>query len=119
MYNIEFYEDRNGLSDTYEYIKKLIEKPTKENMQKLKKIDMYLTLLSKHGLMLGEPYIKKINNKIWELRPLRDRFLFIYCKDNKFLILNYFTKKTQKTPKMEIKKAERLIKDYEKRGNIV
>lgn len=54
--------------------------------------------------------------KIWELRPLRDRILFFAYIDNKIVLLSHFQKKTQKTPKREIKKAEKLMNDYIERG---
>ena len=39
MYDIEFYEDRNGKSEIYEYIRELKRNNSKVNKQKLKKID--------------------------------------------------------------------------------
>ena len=46
MYDIEFYEDKNGKSEVYEYIKELKKNNSKENKQKVKKIDLYIDLLS-------------------------------------------------------------------------
>lgn len=57
MYEIEFYEDKNGYGEVYEYIKNLNMSSNKENRVKLKKINMYLELLSRQGLKLTEPYI--------------------------------------------------------------
>lgn len=71
-----------------------------------------MRMLEEKGLEIGEPYIKHINGNIWELRPLRDRILFATWENNKFIILNQFVKKTQKTPKKEIEKAKRLLKNY-------
>ena len=59
---------------------------------------------------------KKIENEIWELRPLRNRILFASVCYNKFILLNIFMKQTQKTPKGEIEKAKRLLKDYKDRS---
>mgnify|MGYP003294856928 CR=1 FL=1 len=59
MYDIEFYEDKNGKSEVYNYIQKLRLNMSKENKQKLKKIDMYIDLLAEHGLNLKEPFILK------------------------------------------------------------
>ena len=115
MYDIEFYEDINGNSEIYEYIKKIKSIKNKENKQKAKKIDLYIDLLSEYGLSLTEPYIKKVEKEIWELRPLRDRILFASWYNNKFILLSIFMKKTQKTPKREIEKAKRLLEDYKKR----
>ncbi len=116
MYNIEFYEDNKGKSEVYEYIMSLKKKNNKQNRQKAKKIDLYIDLLSEYGLALSEPYIKKIEDEIWELRPLRDRILFASWCNNKFVLLNVFMKKTKKTPKKEIEKAKKLLEDYKKRS---
>lgn len=117
MYNIEFYEDKNGKSEVYEYIQELRGKNNKENKQKLKKIDLYIDLLSEYGFKLTEPHIKKLEGEIWELRPLRDRILFASWCNNKFILLSVFMKQTQKTPKSEIEKAKRLLEDYKKRSD--
>lgn len=115
-YDIEFYKDKYGKSEIYEYIKKLKSINSKENKQKVKKIDSYITLLSIYGLTLSEPYIKKIENEIWELRPLKDRILFASLYNNKIILLSVFTKQTKKTPKKEIIKAKKLLKEYKKRN---
>lgn len=73
-------------------------------------------MLEKNGLKLAEPYIKYLKNDIWGLRPLRDRILFAQIDNNKFILLNYFTKKTQKTPIKEIDKAIKYLKRYKNRG---
>ncbi len=114
MYEIEFYEDKDGKSEVYEYIKGLKKQNSKENKQKIKKIDLYIDLLSEYGLSLTEPYIKKIDIEIWELR---DRILFATWCNNKFVLLSVFMKQTQKTPKREIEKAKRLLEDYKKRSD--
>ena len=115
MYTIEFYKDNNGKSEVYEYIQKLNKNFSKENRQKSKKISAYIDLLSEEGLSLKEPYIKKLDKEIWELRPLRDRILFASWHNNKFILLSIFMKDTQKTPKTEIEKAKKLFKDYKNR----
>lgn len=118
MYKILFYEDKNGNSEILEYIEKLQKNKTnKDSRIKSKKIASYLDLLQKNGLVLGEPYIKYLESDIWELRPIKDRILFGYLENNEFLILNYFVKKSQKTPRREIEKAKRLLKDYIERSN--
>ena len=65
---------------------------------------------------VSTPYIKHLDTEIWELRPLRDRILFAYWDNNKFILLSYFMKQTQKTPSREIEKAKRLLKDYKNRS---
>lgn len=117
MYDIEIYEDKNGKSEIKEYIEQLSKKRDKDSKIKYNKTIAYIRMLSQEGLKLGEPYIKHINNEIWELRPIRNRILFATYYNNKFVLLNIFMKDTNKTPKAEIEKAERLFKDYKERSD--
>lgn len=61
-------------------------------------------MLRSYGLSLGMPYIKHIESDIWQLRLLRDRILFVYCDNNKIVLLSVFMKQTQKTQKGKIEK---------------
>ena len=117
MYEIIFYSDKNGKSDIEEYIKNLQNSgnKNKDSRIKINKIISYINLLSKNGTEIGEPYIKHLDNEIWELRPLRDRILFAYWDNNKFILLHQFMKKTKKTPVKEIEKARRNLEDYKRR----
>ena len=117
MYQIIFYTDKNGISEVNNYIQQLRAKSNnKDERIKLNKITAYINQLSKRGLTIGEPYIKHLEDDIWELRTLRDRILFACWSNNKFIILSQFMKKTQKTPAREIEKAKRLLEDYKKRS---
>lgn len=117
MYNIEIYKSSNGDCEIKEYIKNLEKKRDKSSNIKFHKILSYIRMLKECGLSLGEPYIKHIEEDIWELRPLRDRILFAYFDNNNFILLSIFTKKTQKTPDREIQRAKRLLKDYKDRSD--
>lgn len=101
-----------GKSDLMDYIKFLRNSKNKNEIVKSNKIRMYIKLLSKYGLNLGEPYIKHIEGQIWELRPLRDRILFAVVDGSVIILLNYFMKETRKTPRREIYKANKYLNDY-------
>lgn len=118
MYQIEIYEDIYGKSDIIDYFKKLQKSGSKDDRIKIQKIRMYMRLLKEYGLSLNEPYIKHLEEDIWELRPLRDRFLFAYWKNNRFVILSHFLKKTAKTPRSEIEKARRLLRELKSRSDL-
>lgn len=116
MYNIFFYKDKKGDEPVLDYMRKLASKKGKDSRIKLNKINDYIELLSRYGTQLGEPYIKRLDTDIWELRPLRDRILFVAWIDGSFVLLHHFMKKTQKTPKREIDQAKREFADLKKRG---
>lgn len=96
MYKIIFYQNTNGENEVLNHINYLNQHTNKDNRIKLEKITAYMRLLQNNGLALGEPYIKHLCDNLWELRPLRDRILFAYVKDNTFLLLTYFIKKNSK-----------------------
>lgn len=57
-----------------------------------------------------------MEDEIWELRPLRNRILFVAWHDGSFVLLHHFIKKTQKTPAREIQQAKRELADLKERG---
>ncbi len=118
-YEVIFWQDINGFSETQDYIYELKEKSikSKDARIKLNKIVEYIDILECYGTQVGEPYVKHLEGELYELRPLRDRFIFFYKKENKYIILNHFVKKTQKTPRKEIEKAYRLIDNFTERDN--
>ena len=116
MHNVFFYKNAQGVEPVAEYVRELAAKSDKDSRIKLNKIRDYVKDLSIHGLQLGEPYIKHIDGDIWELRPLRDRIFFVTYQNNSFVLLHCFLKRTQKTPKREIAKAKRELRDIKERG---
>ena len=118
MYEIIFYEDRDGKSEVADYIRDLRMKAEKNKHSRInfEKIVAYFDLLEEMGTRIGEPVTKHLDGEIWELRPLRNRILYAYYKDNKFVILHHFIKKTQKTPSREIQKAKNNLRDFLERN---
>ncbi len=112
MFNIIFYKDKRGNELVKEYIQSLFVKDNKDNIIKRGKIRDYLETLQEYGTRAGEPYVKHLDGEIWELKPLRDRILFFAYINNTIVLLSHFKKKTQKTPKREIEKAKKYMKDF-------
>lgn len=116
LHKIYFYKDKNGNEPVAEYIADLAQKNDKNSRIKLNKIRDYIKALSEYGTRAGEPYVKHLDGEIWELRPLRDRILFIGWVNGSYVLLHHFMKKTQKTPAREIEKAKRELADLIERG---
>jgi len=118
VYEIIFYKNKQGKEPLTEYLDELRAKaPTNKDCRiKKDKIEEYLEILEQQGTRLGLPYTKHIEEDIWELRPLRDRIFFFYFKDDCFVMLHHFQKKTQKTPRKEIEQAKRNLKDFIERS---
>lgn len=115
MYEIVFYKDRRGKMPVLEYIEILSSKKGKDGEKRADKILRYIDVLQEYGLLAGEPYIKHVDGDIYELRPVDDRILFAAWTGKSFVLLSHFVKKTQKTPRREIDKAKKLLKDFRER----
>jgi len=119
MFDVIFYRDSKGKEPTAEFISKLRQKShTDKNARiNLNKIVAYIDTLCEKGTRVGEPVVKHLDGEIWELRPLHNRILFAYYKDNIYILLHHFTKKSKKTPKAEITQAKRNLTDYIERND--
>jgi len=118
MYEVEFYEDKNCKEPIKDFILNMQEKgkTSKSDRIRAEKILTYIRTLQTYGTRAGENYTKYIDNDLWELRPLKDRIFFFYWKDNTFILLHHFVKKTQKTPQKEIEQAKKNMRDYIERS---
>lgn len=108
-YEVEFYEKENNEIPVAEFIDGLERK-----MQA--KVLRTIQLLEEKGIYLRMPYSEYIEDGIFELRIKVgsdiSRVLYFFYYEGKIILTNGFVKKTQKTPKSEVKKAKQYRKDY-------
>lgn len=115
MYEVITYKDRKGEDKVAEYIQELNSRmaSSKDARIRYKKIMEYIGQLRRYGVAAGKPAIAHITGTgLWELRPTNDRIFFAYWKDEIFVLLHHFVKKSQKTPTREIERAEQNLKDF-------
>lgn len=119
MFDLIFYKDKNGNSKIIDYLDELQKKAKTDKNARInrEKILTYMTALMKYGTRIGTPVVKHVDGNLWELRPLSNRIFFFYWKDNKFVLLHHFIKKSQKTPPKEISKAKSNLKDFLERND--
>ncbi|OJV65251.1 MAG: addiction module toxin RelE [Clostridiales bacterium 38-18] len=117
MYTLEFFYNDNEESEVLNLLLELKEKKetSKDARLNYEKIILYLEILSQKGTRAGVPYTDYIGDGIWELRPLRNRILFVLVEGNKILLLHHFIKDTKKTPQREINQAKKNLKIYNMR----
>lgn len=116
MFEVIIYASENGKSSVKDFFDSLHADKSKNARINLKKVLLYLKMLSENGLQLRPPIIKKIEGEIWELRPLDNRILFFAWNGNAFVLLHHFVKKTQKTPKNEIEQAQQNMLNFKKQN---
>ena len=114
MFEVDFYEDKHGEQPVKEVLIQLRDQAqtSKDARIQYQKILTHIRALENYGTRMGEPHVKHLDCSVWELRPLAHRIFFFYWRDNTFVLLHHFIKKTQKTPPKEIEQATRNLKDF-------
>jgi phage-related protein len=114
VFTVEFYEDPTGKQPVKDVLIDLRNRArtAKDARIQYEKMLTHIRALETYGTRIGEPQIKHIDGNLWELRPLSHRILFFYWKDDTFILLHHFIKKTQKTPSSEIERAKNNLKDF-------
>jgi len=112
-WEIEFYQDSQGSIPVQDFI-------CQQSAKVEAKIYRHIDLLQDFGLSLGQPFVEKITSSgIWELRirysSNRYRILYFVSSGRKFVLLHAFFKKTARTPKNEIERAQGRMIDYKAR----
>ena len=88
MYKVFYYKDSRGKCLIGDYIKNLGSKNDKDSRIKQEKILEYIKYLSREGKQAGKPYVKHLDDEIWELRPIRDRILYAAWDGESFILLH-------------------------------
>ena len=110
MRKIIFYHLDNGKCPVEDYLNALSQK-------QVEKVFFVLDLIEQFNIV-PRKFFKKLEatDDIWEARVQHGNNIFRFLgffDGNDIVILNHaFTKKTQKTPKKEIRKAEQRKKEY-------
>lgn len=118
QYEVEFYEDERGICPIADWLRDLDKAKCKESKSMLKKIYFQIERLENEGLGVGEPIAKRLDEDIWELRPMPNRIFFGVMKVKRIVLLHHYRKKGQKTPKHEIEQAKREYENWLKRGEM-
>ena len=109
----EYYQDSQGNIPVQDFIRWQSDKVKA-------KILKFIDLLEDLNLSLGQPYVEKLaDSDVWELKIRHSsnyyRILYFATSGHRFILLHAFLKKTDITPKNEIKIAEVRMLDYKAR----
>ena len=110
MRKIIFYRLKNGKCPIEDYLNLLSQK-------QIEKVFFVLDLIEQFNIV-PRKFFKKLEStdNLWEVRVQYGNNIFRFLgffDGSELVVLNHaFTKKTQKTPQKEIKKAEKRKKDY-------
>lgn len=100
------FQNANGKYPVEEFI-------CSQERQTSNKIARLISYLKEYGPFIKPPYMKKIEKDLFELRitgNVQIRIFYTFYQ-NKYYLLHAFKKKSQKTPKKEIKTALDRLKE--------
>ena len=120
MYEIEFYETEDGKCPIWDFLEALrLKAPTNKDARiQHKQASLYIELLQQNGTHMNAEITKHLDDGIWELRPGNNRVFYFFYRNDTYVLLHQFRKKSQKTPKREIEKAKTERNDYLRRKEI-
>ena len=112
-WEVVFYETAGGRRPVTEFLEKGC-----THRQAAKLLDT-LTMLEEAGFSLGPPWLKKVDEDLWELRVQADkarlRVLF-YRYGNRFVLLHGLKKQRQRLSESDLRTARGRCKDYRTRA---
>ena len=109
MFQVEFYETKDGTRPVAVFLDSL------DNKMAAKLVGL-LEILEEYGPTLRMPYSRSLGDGIFELRCVLGsnitRVLYFFYTGKKIIITNGFIKKKQKTPSHEISLAKERRADW-------
>ena len=111
-WKVLFYHTPGGTSPVEEFLESLDEKTQTRFAWAIEQLRVRNT-------QAGEPLVRHIEGKIWELRRESNtniyRLFYFFSTERRIVFLHGFQKKTKKTPGREIDIALARLEDYIKR----
>jgi phage-related protein len=106
---VYFYCNSNGNSPVLDWLKE-------QDQKVIAKFLKIFELLKENGISVSKPYVAPLEDKLYEIRVEQNtniyRIVYFAYTGRRFILLNGFQKKTQKTPKKEIKLAKERLNDF-------
>lgn len=112
QWEIVFYTDENGNSPVEEFLENL-------DIKTQTRFQWSIEQLRLRNVQAGEPLVKHLEGKLWELRRASDgniyRILYFFFTGRRIVFVHGFQKKTDKAPRREIDVAQKRLDDFIRR----
>ena len=113
-YRVLYYQNESGREPVAEWI-------DNRSVREQVKLFWVLERLAESGFSLGPPWLKRLDDDIWEVRlkygGALPRILFYQRDKHTLVLLEAFSKKTKRTPKRRLDTARaRMMGDWEGQG---
>ncbi len=105
-FTVECAVQKNGVSDSNSFIEGL------EIRQKAK-ITAIIKRYANFGVIKDDKKFKKLEGNLWEFKDYQTRVIMYHCARGVIALTHGFIKKSPKTPKTEIDRANRIKGEYD------
>ena len=109
-FQVEFYFTQNGCLPAKEYF----DSAQRQVQIKLLALVKYM---AQEGRIFDEAKFRSVDKKekIYEFKPLHERFFNFFCEGKRIILTNAYRKKGQKVDPRELARAINMKRDYESR----
>lgn len=109
-FQVEFYYDKDGEMPAKQYF----ELSSQLVQVKLLALVKYI---AENGKLFDEEKFRQVDkkNKIYEFKPLAERFFSFFCDGGRIILTNAYQKKSQKVNPRELNRAVNFKEDYQLR----
>lgn len=108
MYQVDFYTTQSGKSPPWEFVQK-------SEVKASRKILRHIQHIKNYGLTSENRYLRKLSgSNLWESRILGNDNIRIICaalSEKRVVILDIFSKKSNKTPIKEIEVSKQRFRE--------
>ncbi len=108
-WSVVFYVDQTGNEPVREFLTNL-------DLKTQARLDWSIEQLKVRNIRAGEPLVRHIEGKIWELREESStniyRLFYFFFSGKKIVFVHGFQKKKQQTPRREIETGLKRMKDF-------
>lgn len=116
IWSVVYYTTEKGDSPIEEFLNSL-------DLKTQARFDWAIEQLRVRNIMAGEPLVRHLEGRLWELRRESQtnifRLLYFFFTGRRIVFLHGFQKKTQKTPHSEMEIAQKRMAEFisrEERG---
>lgn len=107
MFTVECAIRKNGSSESENFLGSMTVADKAKIMRIIKR-------LANKGKIFNIQQFNKLDKKIFEFKHYQTRILMYYCPNYRFALTHGFYKKGKKAPKVEIKRANQIMNEYDK-----
>ena len=103
----EWYQNASGKSQACDFFKSL-------SMQERAKVIALFERIADIGKIYDKAKFRHEEGEIYAFKPQPNRFLSCFWKGKRIIVLTGFSKKSQKLPKKELKRAKEYLQQFKR-----